>query len=775
MSENELEMKKLGEDKVWKDIITKAGNSKNISSTQIGQQILLDEALRMLPDVMHWIHKTSGKSYRGLLKAYFTDEQVVLDKITQTFLFLVGNIYYSESLISGRTRHKNISGIQKKVMPELDWDNVYRFLETIVDFSVHFGTDKTNEFDPKKKFNYKYTYTCDLTSVVIQKLADRSAIAFYPMPMTEQPLDWRLDQEGNAVGGYTDYQFNLVRADQRNVNYLDFSQQIYDSINYIQSTPWIVNKEVLTTLKSDLVEPIRSDFVKGEYPDVAECQYEYDLKDEVLVSKLDQSLVAELRVIRKQYNDQVALYRADASDFESALGKYRAIKLAVKIAEKYKDEEVIYFPHSYDFRGRVYPLPIGLTPQGSDAVKALLLYKNVQEVDERGVLWNYAYLASLFGDDKLDFLERAKRGQELLLADYKEADEPYQFLSHQIELQKYEVDNNYIPNTRIHLDACNSGSQFTSSITGDLSGCLATNVMPSYEDDKLVRKDAYMLVAEKALELTGELIKTAEDSQTKQIYEFFYELLTSDGRKICKVPVMVSNYGGTAGGRTEILWNMFRELGVERKWITRKIAAMFSKIIGNSITGTLKGGKAFEEYIHKMNNMVARNNVPVTWTTSDGFKVTHLKKKELKPKQVKCMLPNARKSTIIMKKLYSDKLSLPKMKSAISPNYIHSLDAELLRRVALRMKEEGIVDSDWIHDSFGSHPNDVDLMLDITKEEFADLVKRDPLKILDDELNTQLVLDSATIRLLADCELPRLNEFIMKDVDQIYNSDWFFS
>ncbi len=56
------------------------------------------------------------------------------------------------------------------------------------------------------------------------------------------------------------------------------------------------------------------------------------------------------------------------------------------------------------------------------------------------------------------------------------------------------------------------------------------------------------------------------------------------------------------------------------------------------------------------------------------------------------------------------------MKSAISPNFIHSLDAELLRRVALKMRDAGVVDSDWIHDSFGSHPNDVDLMLMITKK-----------------------------------------------------------
>ena len=115
------------------------------------------------------------------------------------------------------------------------------------------------------------------------------------------------------------------------------------------------------------------------------------------------------------------------------------------------------------------------------------------------------------------------------------------------------------------------------------------------------------------------------------------------------------------------------------------------------------------------------------------------------------------------------------MKSAISPNYIHSLDAELLRRVALRMKQEGIVDSDWIHDSFGCHPNDVDLMLDITKEEFGDLVLRDPLSVLDQELRDQMIMDDKTIDQLEESPMPRLNEFEPNDIENVWESNWFFS
>ena len=225
----------------------------------------------------------------------------------------------------------------------------------------------------------------------------------------------------------------------------------------------------------------------------------------------------------------------------------------------------------------------------------------------------------------------------------------------------------------------------------------------------------------------------------------------------------------------QILWNMFRELGVERKWIKRSTAALFSKIIGDSIVGVLQGGKAFELYIHKMNNIVAKNNKPIEWTTSDGFHVMHVKYKELPSKRAECFLPNARKKTCIYNKSFSDNVNAQKMKSAISPNYIHSLDAELLRRVALRMKDEGIENADWIHDSFGCHPNNIDLLLSVTKEEFRMLAERDPLNALDKELNSQIIESKASTKALLDVRIPDLGGFKLEDLKIIDESDWFFS
>jgi len=68
MENNEIEMKAKGVTKVYKDIVTKAGNNKNVSSTQIGQQMLFDEALRIFPEVLDWINNTSANMHRTKLK-----------------------------------------------------------------------------------------------------------------------------------------------------------------------------------------------------------------------------------------------------------------------------------------------------------------------------------------------------------------------------------------------------------------------------------------------------------------------------------------------------------------------------------------------------------------------------------------------------------------------------------------------------------------------------------------------------------------------------------
>lgn len=759
-------MKIKGEKKVWKNTYSKTGGDKNIPQIQIGQQLVMEEAIRLVPIFQDWIDNKSSKHYRAELKTYFSEEQFLLQKLVESILLLISSSSLSVNPNRSATRHKSIELIRKKIMPDSSFEFVWRFLEVLVETSQYFKIEeqKSVEFGALKT-NIRYSST--LPEVILEKLSLEASFAFFPEPMVVEPLDWEFT-DGQIKGGYLTQQYEMVRLRGKDVDYSKYSEEIFDSINYIQRVAWKVNVEVLEVLKRDLKMPEKSDFIKAEYPQSEEGLWTLDLKDEALEISEEERLLIESK--RAEIRNQVELYTAEARDFESALGKYRATKLAIGIAERYQDEEKIYFPHSYDFRGRIYPIPVGLSPQGSDAVKALLDYQKGEVLTQWGEKWAWAYLASLFGEDKLPFSERVELGKSLIETNYLEADEPYQFLAHQLELKKFLQDSSYEFKGRVHLDACNSGSQFTSAMTKDRAGCEATNVIPTES-----RQDAYLLVAERSLTLTNKMRLSSEYDQQIAELDLFKDLLEKSGRKICKTPVMVSNYGGTEGGRSELLWDILRELNVDREFITKKNASLYSKIVGQSIHGVLSGGKAFETYIHQMNNAITKENKAITWTTSDGFYVVHLKNKELKPKQVACQLPGSRKVTTILKKLYSEDISPVKMKSAISPNVVHSLDAELLRRVALRMETLGVMDTDWIHDSFGCHPNHIDHLLYATKKEFSDLMSSKPLELLDSQLRDQADGSKKVMKVLEKISIPDLKGFDDSELYRVLESDWFFS
>jgi len=604
----EIFMKSKGEGRVWKGVVSKTGNPKSVTQTQLGQQLILSDAIRVLPIIESWINNKKS-NYRKDLLEYFESEQVklqilskktldsnqsLMQKVTETLLLLAASSHITrEEPKKIHTRHKSVNLIRKKVMEDLSFELVWRLLEVIIEPSEYFKVEKSITAGDKNILT-NLKYICTLPETMTLSLAQKAHFSLFPEPMLAPPIDWSF-RDNVLAGGYQSFQFDLIRTKAFRPDYSMYSKHIFDAINYIQSVPWRVNEAMVKTVDSDLVMPRKEDFIHTVYPEIEPCQFGIDLKKKNLsLSDLELKIISKSRDI---FRDQLEMYNAEKRDFESAMGKFRAVKLALGIAKRYIGEENIYFPHSYDFRGRIYPIPVGLSPQGSDAVKSMLEYAEGEELNEAGIGWSWAYLCSLWGDDKITFEERIEKGKSLLFADYKEADEPYQFLAHQLEMREFEKNPSHKVKARIHLDACNSGSQFTSAITGDKAGCIATNVLPTInQDGSQTRQDAYLLVAEKSVSLTEKVIE--EKTEDVSALKFFLSLLNEKGRKVCKKPVMVSNYGGTSGGRSKIIWDQLREFKVDRKWITKKGSSLYSRILGSSIAGVLNGGKAFETYIH---------------------------------------------------------------------------------------------------------------------------------------------------------------------------------
>lgn len=73
----------------------------------------------------------------------------------------------------------------------------------------------------------------------------------------------------------------------------------------------------------------------------------------------------------------------------------------------------------------------------------------------------------------------------------------------------------------------------------------------------------------------------------------------------------------------------------------------------------------------------------------------------------------------------SDNLPIHKQRqvSAFPPNYVHSLDSSHMLLTALEMDRRGLAFT-AVHDSFWTHPCDVDEMNDVLRDCFIDLYKR---------------------------------------------------
>ena len=109
MSFSEHDMKKRGEEKVWKPLKDKNDNYKKAHSTQLGIKMLFDDALEMFDDVKKWIETGSAKTYRRELGIIFSSDEIILEKTVQTLLFLSG------STDTGKTNNKKVKNTKSVV------------------------------------------------------------------------------------------------------------------------------------------------------------------------------------------------------------------------------------------------------------------------------------------------------------------------------------------------------------------------------------------------------------------------------------------------------------------------------------------------------------------------------------------------------------------------------------------------------------------------------------------------------------------------------------
>ena len=59
----------------------------------------------------------------------------------------------------------------------------------------------------------------------------------------------------------------------------------------------------------------------------------------------------------------------------------------MQVAQAFRKEESIYFPHNLDFRGRAYPMHPHLNHLGGDVNRGLLQFADAKPLGTSGLKW----------------------------------------------------------------------------------------------------------------------------------------------------------------------------------------------------------------------------------------------------------------------------------------------------------------------------------------------------------------------------------------------------
>jgi len=587
--------------------------------------------------------------------------------------------------------------------------------------------------------------------------AHESASMFLPvwMPMLVEPRAWSTPRDGGYltdIGGRVDLVRTRNRAYKRELEQADMPN-VYRAVNLIQSTPWKINKPVLEVMQD--VWSMGGGFA--------------GLPDRNLLELPPQPamLVTDPDYFKEHHAEEFKVWkRARAEVYEeNARGTSRRLAAAQKIAlaMKFKDEEAIYFPHNLDFRGRVYPIPSILTPQGDDQAKALLTLAEGVPLGEDGAFWLAVHVANCFGVDKVAFSERVawvKKNEEMVLDSalnpldgqraWADADSPFCALAACIEWLGYSLNGDaHVSHLPVALDGSCNGLQNFSAMLRDSVGGAATNLLPAPKP-----ADIYTEVK------TVAAIRIKAEAETCNECALYWDGLLSRG--IVKQPVMTLPYGVTKSGmRGQVLANAKKE-GLSP---SNEQAAYLGDVLWDCIGEVVVAARQAMDWLKDASKVASSSDLPIAWTTPAGFPVLQEYREDL-GKRVTTHIGGKRVELIVA--IDGTKLDRRRQGLGISPNFVHSCDASHLMLTACIAADNGINSFAMIHDSYGTHAGNTGILAASLRHAFIRQYDGDVLGDLRRELAEQLPPEVAA-------DLPEIPPFGDLELSAVLDSEYFFA
>ena len=344
-------------------------------------------------------------------------------------------------------------------------------------------------------------------------------------------------------------------------------------------------------------------------------------------------------------------------------------RMTMEAIERFKDKERWFVPWSFDYRGRIYPLPAFLSVQDTDWGKSLIRFADESFMDDEAERWLRFQVATTYGLDKETMSDRLHWTYEHewlikqiaekpldLLPSWEAAAEPWQFLAACDEFYHCVIKRDRLSTgLPIAIDATCSGLQILAGLAKDKSTAKLVNVLPSKKP-----QDAYAVVAELSKRNIPERLRPYWD------------------RKGTKRTVMTIPYNAKPFSNRSYIRDALREKDIE---IDKDELTQTVKAVRDAMNVIVPGPMAVMKWIEEeVSKAIKRGAEKLEWVTPSGFIVTQkIMKKEIK----KIKLQLLGECSIQVATADSNQVDKNRHKAATAPNLIHSLDASLLCLSAL--------------------------------------------------------------------------------------------
>ncbi len=382
--------------------------------------------------------------------------------------------------------------------------------------------------------------------------------------------------------------------------------------------------------------------------------------------------------------------------------------------------ETMYFPHTADWRGRMYARG-GLTQ-----FQSIKECKAIFDFAEESVITNptglYLHVANAHGMDKVSITDRKQWVMENMqdIIDGKLANDIYARRS-AYALAEYQATG--ATAVICHIDGTCNGTQWTSAIYRDAKTAKLVNVRESSLDD--VPFDLYGTIAERAEKLATGIEKAA---------------IVKHGRNLTKAPIMVLGYGAGDDTLLRTVTEYLQE---------RNERANPKKVLKAIMTAIKLEAPALTKLTDNLKRILKAN--PVNRLTWKAFDLT------VKAMNVNTDHLNLHGSSYTAKLAGKAEQDCDALMRGLSPNYVHSLDSAHLRDVT-RINGENGIQLSCIHDSVGAPANKVLEVNESIRTSFHKLNQIDLVENIYNALGKEYTAQQGTL-----------------DIDEVLKATYIFS